>query len=106
MIGRAAKLDASRTFSADLLFEHLHQARFANARLTTEQYDLAFADLGLLPTSLQESEFFVSAHQRGQTFTNRRFKTAVDYPFAYHAVYRQGDGDALQRLRPQVLAIK
>ena len=37
VIGRTAKLDARRTLGYDLLFERLHQAGFANARLAAEQ---------------------------------------------------------------------
>jgi hypothetical protein len=52
VIGRAAKFDASGTLDQDLLFEHLHQARFANARLPTEQHHLPCTLLGLRPPLL------------------------------------------------------
>ncbi len=40
VIGRAAKLDARRTLGQHLLLERLHQAGFANPRLTAEEHHL------------------------------------------------------------------
>ena len=45
MIRRAAELDAGNSLGADVLFQFLHQARFANPRLAAEQHDLPFAAL-------------------------------------------------------------
>ena len=49
--------------SPTLLFEFLHQARFANPRLPAQQDHLAVTRFGLLPAPPQQSQFFVAAHQ-------------------------------------------
>ena len=65
VIGRAVKFDTGGAFGHDLLFERLHQARFANPRLTTEQHDLAFAAFRLRPSFPQQADFQVSSPTSG-----------------------------------------
>src|SRR5262245_40394611 len=53
MIRRTAELKANRTVLSDMVLEFLDEPRLTNARLATEQHDLAFALCGLLPAPLQ-----------------------------------------------------
>jgi hypothetical protein len=54
MIGGTAKRQAHGILAADMLTQHLHQARFANARLTAEQDHLAPPVLTLCPALQQQ----------------------------------------------------
>jgi hypothetical protein len=64
VIGGAAKLYAGRARSADLFFERLHQAGFANPWLTTQQRPLSRAVFGLRPAPLQYAQLFLASDQR------------------------------------------
>src|SRR5262245_61976416 len=49
VVGGAAEFEAGGTFGQDLLFERLHQPRFANPSFATEQHHLTGACLSLRP---------------------------------------------------------
>src|SRR5262245_54594216 len=89
-----------------MLLQHLHQARFANARFTAEQYYLSEAILDLRPTLQQESHFLLPAHERGPAGTPSGFQATAGHAFIEYAVDRQRLGLAFQRWGPQRLAGK
>ena len=61
---------------ADIIFEFLHQAGFANAGLATEQHHLARALLGLHPPFLQQPHFVIAANSGVKT-DDRHLKAAL-----------------------------
>jgi hypothetical protein len=65
VIGGTAKHQARATLAYGTLTQHLHQARFANARLPTEQHHLAPAVLAVRP-ALQEQQHFGLAPYQGR----------------------------------------
>ena len=67
VIGRTPALRQPRLgLGGHLLLQHLHQARFANARLAAEQHHLPQAVLDLRPALQQQPHFLLPPHQRGQ----------------------------------------
>ena len=57
VIGRTAVFNSYGSRLRDYMLEFLDEARFADARLATEQNHLACAVLGLRPPFPQEAEF-------------------------------------------------
>ena len=67
VIGRTlARVSHACGSAATLLRQHLHQARFADARFATEQHHLPEAVLDLRPALPQQRDFLLPAHQRRQ----------------------------------------
>ena len=65
-------------FVAQAIAQFLDDARFADARLTREQYDLAVAFLCALPSLEQERDFGLTANQRRQVGAVQRLEAAVE----------------------------
>ena len=63
VIGGTAKHQACGALADDTLAQHLHQARFANARLATEQHHLAPAVLAVRPALQEQQHFGLAPHQ-------------------------------------------
>src|SRR5439155_21495208 len=63
--GRPTPLNPGVWLGADVIFQHLHQAGFANAGLAAEQHHLTHPCGGLVPTPLHECYFFLPAYQWG-----------------------------------------
>ena len=66
VIRRAAALPARMGRLGHMVFEHLHQARFANARLAAHQDDLPQALPGLGPALQEQVDFLLPSDQRGE----------------------------------------
>jgi hypothetical protein len=63
VIGRPAPLNAGVELSGDVLFQQLHQAGFANARLAAEQHHMPVPRFRLGPALVHECHFLVAPHQ-------------------------------------------
>ena len=56
VIGRPPPLNAGVRLGGHVLFQHLHQTRFANAGLAAEEHHLSHPCGGLVPAPLQECD--------------------------------------------------
>ena len=90
VIGRAAKLDAGSPSCAMLLFERLHQAGFANARLTAQQHHLASPVLGLLPALLQQPSSSSRPTKGVKPVADRHLKAALGRTLSHDSIHWQG----------------
>src|SRR5262245_9216166 len=86
VIGRAAKLNTGGARGHDLLFERLHQARFANAWFATEEHHLPDPLFRLRPALLQQYEFFLATHQWRQALLRRCLKAALRRTLSHYAI--------------------
>ena len=62
--------------------QHLHEARFADARFAAEQHHLPEAVLDLRPALPQQRHFRLPAHERGQAgapAASRRLRAMLSY---------------------------
>ena len=66
IIGRTATLPPRMCFPCYMFFEHLHEARLANPRLTTQDDHVPHAVLDLGPAFLQQRHFRGAPNQRCQ----------------------------------------
>jgi hypothetical protein len=69
-----------------MFLQHLHQARFANARFATEQHHLPKAVLNLRPALPQQPDFLLPAHERGQACAHGRFQTTAGRGLRQHLI--------------------
>src|SRR5262245_8423565 len=106
VIGRAAKLHASRPLVRKLLFEFLHQPGFANARLATEQYHLPSADFRLVPALPQYSQFYFAANKRREAGPDRDLKAALGGTLVHDTVQWQRSGQSLDLVEPTLLTLE
>ena len=106
VIGRAAKLNAGRSFVLKLLFELLHQPGFANPGLAAQQHHLACACFGLLPALAATDRVLRRGHQRRQARLHCRPQSDSARYSPHDAIHRQGSRDAFERLWPQLLTLK
>ena len=79
-----------------MFLQHLHQARFANARFAAEQHHLPEAVLDLRPALQQQPDFLLPAHQRGQAGAAGRFQATAGHTLIQHPIDRQRLGEAFQ----------
>ena len=88
----------------------LHQARFANTRLTAEHHHLALTVLSLRPALEQERDFGLPAHQRREPTPHRRVEPALRAALSQDTVQPHWCNRAPERLdtrgrhRPQTPA--
>ena len=73
-----------------MVLQHLHQARFANPRLTAEQHHLPLPRPGLRPALLQQRHLFFPAHQRCQSARGDRLQAALHITLAQDAIHGYG----------------
>ena len=106
VIGRPAPFNTGVRLVGHVVFQHLHQARFANARLTAEQHHLPLPRLRLLPALLQERHLFFPAHQGRQPARDDRLQAALDAALAQDAIHMHGRCHAFEGMRPQILVRK
>ena len=85
--------------AGDLDRQHLDQARFANARFAAEEHDLPAALLDLRPPCLEQADFLLPAHQRGQVRTADGFQATAGHTLIEHAIDRQRLGLAFEERR-------
>src|SRR5262245_60309220 len=88
----------------EVLFEHLHQARFTNARLSAQQHYLPGSLLGPLPTVQQEFHLLLPSYQRSQTRGGRYFQTAPCAALVEDPIDLHGGRKSLQAVKAEVLA--
>jgi hypothetical protein len=91
---------------SDMVFQHLHQARFANARLAAEQHHLPATRGGLCPAPLQQGHFFVPAHQRGQPRRGDDVEAALDAALVQDTIHVHQRRDTSEGVRAQRLSGK
>src|SRR5262245_31238391 len=90
VIGRTlARRQPRLRLSGDMLFQHLHETRFANAGLTAEQHLLFNPLLDLRPTRYQQPDFLLPPHQWGPPGAADRFQATAGHTLIEHAVDRQ-----------------
>ncbi len=81
----------------------LHQARFANTRLTAEHHHLALTVLSLGPALQQERDFGLPAHQRCEPAPHRRVEPALRAALSQDAVQPHGCNRPPERLDTEVV---
>src|SRR5262249_12663913 len=86
VIERATPLNTGMWHSSNVLFQHLHQAGFANARLTAEQPYLPQPRAGLLPAPLKQAHFFVPPYKRGQATRRNNVEPSLRPTLVQHLV--------------------
>ena len=86
-----------------VVFQHLHQARFPNARLARQHHHLAHARLDPRPALPQEPHFRRPAHQRGQAAGRSHLQATLHPTGSQHAIHSQGLRQPAERLLPQRL---
>src|SRR4029453_14881552 len=74
--------------AADVLAKSLDQARFADSRLTSQQYHLSVAAKRLAPTRQQQVELLVAADQRRQAAGGGGLEPAARPACFAHAKHR------------------
>ena len=89
-----------------MLFQHLHQAGFANARLAAEQHHLPHPCCGLVPAPLQESHFFVPTYQWCQASRRDDVEPGLRSTLLQDLIDLERLGQAFERLRPERLTHK
>ena len=101
MIGRTlARRQPRLGLGGHLFRQHLHQARFANARFPAEQHHLSDALLDLRPALPQQPDFLLPPHQRGPPGAAGGFQATAGHALIEHAIDRQRLGLAFQERRP------
>ena len=97
VIGRTlARRQPRLGLGGHLFLQHLHQARFADARFAAEQHHLPEAVLDLRPALQQQPDFLLPAHQRGQAGAAGRFQATAGHTLIQHPIDRQRLGQAFQ----------
>ncbi len=97
VIGRTlARRQPRLGLGGHLFLQHLHQARFANARFAAEQHHLPEAVLDLRPALQQQPHFLLPAHQRGQAGAAGRFQATAGHTLIQHLIDLQRLGEAFQ----------
>jgi hypothetical protein len=106
VIGRSPPLNPGMGRRGDVLFQHLHQAGFANAGLAAEQYHLPHVCGGLVPPPLQEEHLFVPAYQRGQAAWRDDVESGLRPTLVQDPIDLERLGQAFERRRPERLTDK
>ena len=107
VIGRTlARRQPRLGLSGHVFLQHLHQARFANARFPAEQHDLSDPLLDLRPALPQQPHVLLPPHQWGPPGAASGFQATASHAFIEHAVDRQWLGLTFQGWGAQGLAGK
>ena len=99
IVGQRPALEARMDLAGDVVFQHLHQARFPNTGLARQHYHLAHALLDSAPSALPEFHFRRAAHQRRQAAGGGDLQTTC-IPLVPSTVHLQGLRQAVERLLP------
>ena len=83
--------------SGHMLFQYLHQARFANARLAAQQHHLPETVLDLRPALQEQRRFLLPPHQRGQAGAADGFQATARHTLRQHLIDLQRLGKAFQK---------
>jgi hypothetical protein len=89
-----------------MLLQHLHQARFTNARLAAEEHHLPEAVLDLRPAFQQEPDFLLPAHEWGPPSAAGRFEATASHALIEYPIDRERLRLAFEERSPQRLAGK
>jgi len=84
MMWRAEVAQSEMRLAGEPLQERAGQSRLADAGLTDQQQDPAFALLGLTPAAAQQLQFLLAPDQRGQPDLVLRVKPAFDRALGQH----------------------
>ena len=84
MMRRAKVAQSEMRLAGEPLQERARQSRLADAGLTDQQQDPAFALLGLTPAAAQQLQFLLAPDQRGQPDLVLRVKPAFDRTLGQH----------------------
>jgi hypothetical protein len=90
VIGRTlARRQPRLRLSGDLLCQHLHQARFADARFAAEQHHLPAAVFDLRPALPQQPNVLLPTHEGGEPSAAGRFQATARHALIEHPIDRQ-----------------
>jgi hypothetical protein len=89
-----------------VFLEHLHEARFANARFAAEEHYLSEAVLDLRPALQQQPHFLFPAHERSQAGAASRVQATAGRALIQHLIDLQWLGEALEEWSAERLAGK
>jgi hypothetical protein len=82
-----------------LFLQHLHEARFADARFAAEQHHLPEAVRDLRPALHQQPDLLLPAHERGQAGAPGRFQATAGGALRQHTIDLYGLGETFQKMR-------
>src|SRR5262249_36385832 len=77
VVGRALQAQARYVLRLETAAQLAEDAAFADARLTRQQHDLAFAVLHQVPALEQQAELLLAADKTGQPAAAHRFEAAL-----------------------------
>ena len=106
VIGGTTKYQACGALAEGVLTQHLHQARFANARLPTEQHHLAPAVLAVCPALQEQHDFGLAPHQGRQAARTSDVQAALRRTFPQHPIHLHRRRDPFEVMSPQLLSGK
>ena len=106
MIGGTAKHNPRRPLADHTLAQHLHQARFANAGLAAQEYDLPHPILALRPALQEQRHFRVTAYERRVAGGAYNVQAALGRTFPEDMIYLDRRSQALESVSPQILVGK
>jgi hypothetical protein len=90
IVGRALTFQPDMAGVGDVLYEHLHQARFANTRLTRQEYHLSHALGDVRPAFGEEGHFLRTPHQRRQAVEGGNGQATLHPAGAQNAIHLHG----------------
>ena len=102
MLWRAEITQPRVWFDRDCLHERGREPGFADAGLTGQQHDLAFAGLGFRPAPQQQFKLFFSSDECSQAAGVHRLEAALDGTCPQHRESLHRPGDPLEVLWPEV----
>ena len=85
-------------YGRHVLFQHVDQAGFANARFATEQDDLAKSLGDLSPALLQQGHFLLTPDQGRQAVCDRHLQATLRTAGVLHAIHGHRRWDAFERI--------
>ena len=101
VIGRTlARRQPRLGLAGHVFLQHLHQARFADARFPAEQHHLPDPLLDLRPALPQQPDFLLASHQGGPAGAAGGFQATAGHTLIQHAIDRQRLGLAFEEGGP------
>ena len=104
IVGRALTFQPDMAGVGDVLDEHLHQARFANPRLTRQEHHLAHALGDVRPAFGEEGHVLRPPHQGRQAVESGDGQATLHPAGAQHVIHLQGRRQVNERVGAQGLA--
>src|SRR5262249_13476353 len=106
MVGRALQAPQNVLLRAQAIGEGADQARFSDARLPSDQHNLAFTGLGQLPTLQQEGKFVNPPNKARQDRTTGGIKTALEVTSAENTEKAHFAVEAFEGARAKLLDVE